>query len=341
MHDPDRRQGLLVAKARALLKRYWPETAGADAIPAAGGVTVRHAGAAWVLVDDTNVARGFARALLWGLHRGVAPLHVLVDAGPRVGAIARQAAEFRTPVTVWAVAGTAVRRVEPEAPAPEPPLDPEAEAFIPVIQAAGAEPVVEWGKLTAEVLGLQVGRVSPGEEGMWLEVGIGEHDRLANLEAWGHLSPVERLSRVVEVARTARAGIFTQPLNRLGRERWLRSRVVADPTLVGAATLEPVSPPVPQTDLRLPLLAPAAGRSADGRPVLVACSVGVDATFVPMAAELAAARARYGPRPDLILVTPSTDLHALTRRAVNDLKVPAAVVTVAGNWHEPEGSPSA
>jgi hypothetical protein len=73
----------------------------------------------------------------------------------------------------------------------------------------------------------------------------------------------------------------------------------------------------------------------------VACSVGVDATFVPMAAELAAARARFGPRPDLILVTPSADLHALTRHAVDDLKVPATVVTVADNWYEPVGSPSA
>ncbi|MGH2720912.1 MAG: hypothetical protein ACRDJO_04830, partial [Actinomycetota bacterium] len=93
--------------------------------------------------------------------------------------------------------------------------------------------------------------------------------------------------------------------------------------------------------LRLPLLAPAAGTAPGGRPLLVACSVGVDATFVPMAAELAAARARFGPRPNLVLVTPSADMHALTRRAVDDLRVAASVVTVADTWYEPVGSPSA
>ncbi|MGH2720934.1 MAG: hypothetical protein ACRDJO_04945, partial [Actinomycetota bacterium] len=229
MHDPDRHQALLVAKTRALLKRHWPEAAGADATPGAGGVTVRHGDAAWVLADDAYAPRGFARALLWGLNRGVAHLHVLVNAGPHTAAIARQATGFRTPVTVWALAGSGLGRVEPEPLAPEPPLDPEAEAFVRVMRAAGAEPVVEWGTLTAEVLGLQVARVRPGEDGMRLEVGIGEHDRVANLEAWGHLPPAVALSRVVEVARAARAGGFTHPLNRIGRERWLRSRVVADP----------------------------------------------------------------------------------------------------------------
>jgi hypothetical protein len=334
MHDPQRRQGLLLAKARVLLKRYWPETAGADAVPGAGGVTVRHGDAAWVLVDDPDPGRGFARALLWGLNRGVGSLHILVDAGPGAAALARRAAEFRTPVGVWAVAGTTVEPVAVEPLASEPPLDPEAETFIPVIRAAGADPVVEWGTLTAEVLGLQVGRVCAGEDGMWLDVGIGEHDRLANLEAWGDLPPEDALSRVVEVARAARAGPVTQPLNRLGRERWLRSRVVADPPIAGAVALEPVAPPVPQADLRSPLLAPAAGTATGGRPVLVACSVGVDATFVPMAAELAAARGRFGPRPVLVLVTPASDLHPLTRRAVKDLQVPAAVVTVADDWHD-------
>jgi hypothetical protein len=43
------------------------------------------------------------------------------------------------------------------APLPlEPPLDPRAEPFVAVIKAAGAEPMIEWGVLSGEILGLKV-----------------------------------------------------------------------------------------------------------------------------------------------------------------------------------------
>jgi hypothetical protein len=38
----------------------------------------------------------------------------------------------------------------------EPPLDPRAEPFVAVIKAAGAEPMIEWGVLSGEILGLEV-----------------------------------------------------------------------------------------------------------------------------------------------------------------------------------------
>ena len=85
---------LLAAKLRALLKRYWPEVASAEPTAAAGGMAVHRDGRAWALVDDTDPGRGFARALLWGLHRDAAEVHVLSEDSPALGAAARQAACF-------------------------------------------------------------------------------------------------------------------------------------------------------------------------------------------------------------------------------------------------------
>jgi hypothetical protein len=130
-----------------------------------------------------------------------------------------------------------------------------------------------------------------------------------------------------------RSGDPTHPLNRLGRERWLRHRVVRTPALVDASLLEPASPPAPLTDLRSPLVAPAAGTATGGSAILVACSVGFDPTFVPMAAELHTARARSGRAEELTLVVPEGDLHPLTRLGATGLRVPATIRTVPDDWY--------
>lgn len=330
--DPERRARLLAAKLRGLLKLYWPEAAGAEPTAAAGGMTVHRDGRAWALVDDAEPARGFARALLWALHRHVTEVHVLSDDSPALGAAARQADCFRTSVTVWAVSGTELARVD-AAPLPaEPPLDPRAEPFIPVIEAAGAEAVIEWGTLSAEVLGLAVGRVCTDADGAWLEVGIGKHDRLGHRLLWGDHASAKALSAVVEAALEARrSGDLAHPLNQLARERWLRRCILDCPSLINALRLQPMAAPKPRGDLGVPLLAPATGTDSDGSTLLAACSVGFDPTFVPMAAELQAWRADEA--TSLVLVLPGRDLHPLIRRAVADLRAGASVRTVADDWY--------
>ena len=323
---------LLAAKLRSLLKRYWPDAGEAEPAPAAGGVAVQHGERAWALVDDTDAVRGFSRALLWGLHRGASELHVLIDESPALEAAARQGACFGTPVAVWAISGAELARVDPTPLPPEPPLDPCAAPFLAVIEEAGADPVIEWGTLTAEVLGLQVARVCADAEGAWLEIGIGKHDRLGHRLLWGDEPSSEALSRVVAVAVEARrSGDLAHPLNQLGRERWLRHRVVGDPSFIHARRLDPMAPPTPLRDLAVPLLAPSRGTDSDGAAVLVACSVGFDPTFVPMAAELHAARAAAG--TGLVLTLPERDVHPLTRRAASGLRTPASFRTVPGDWY--------
>ncbi|MDQ4148524.1 MAG: hypothetical protein M3164_00785 [Actinomycetota bacterium] len=331
--DPERRTRLLAAKLRALLKRHWPDAGRGEPVGAAGGVAVQQGSWAWILADG-DATQGFARALLWALHRRVAELHVLADAGPALVAAARQAVCFRTSITVWAIDGTELATVDPAPLPPEPPLDPDAEPFVSVIEAAGAEAVIEWGILTAEVLGLEVARVHADEDGARLEVGLGEHDRLINRMAWGDLPPAQALARIVEVATAARrSGDLTHPLNSLGRERWLRHRLVHDPSPLGVRSLRPVSPPRPRTDLTTPLLAPASGRGHDGPAVLAACSVAFDPTFVPMAAELHGARTQSGSSEHLLLVLPEGDLHPLIQLAADDLIVVPAIRTVRRDWY--------
>lgn len=330
--DPERRARLLAAKLSALLKRYWPDAAGVKPKPGAGGTVACAEDRAWVLVDDTDANRGFARALLWGLYRDAAELHVLIDRSTALGEPARQASCFQTSVTVWAVSGAELARVDATPLPVEPALDPRAERFLSVIQDAGADPVIEWGTLSAEVLGLQVARVCTDDGGAWLDLGIGKHDRLGHRLLWGDQASSEELSRVVEVAHQARrSGDMTHPLNQVGRERWLRHHIVHHPGLVDARRLEPMAPPTPLAELGVPLLAPAKGSGSDGAEVMAACSVGFDPTFVPMAAELHAARVEAGAR--LVFVLPERDLHPLTRRAVADLRAGGTFKTVGNEWY--------
>ena len=304
-------------------------------LPAAGGMAAEAGGRAWVLVDETDVVRGFARALLWGLHREVAELHVLVDQGPELPALARQAACFRTPVSVWAVAGGDLQLGESVALPSESPLDSRAEQFRDLIEAAGAEPVVEWGTLSGEVLGAQVAQVVIDEDGPRLEVGIGRHERATNLLAWGERPPVDVVALVVQAIRDARrTGDLAHPLNQFGRERWLRRTLSLRPLLVGAERIDPVAPPRPFRDPRVPLVAPSLASTERG-PMLVACSVGFDPTLVPMAGELHAARHTDG--TPLVVALPEHDVHHLTRLAVSQLKMPASIRTVPDDWYVTAG----
>jgi hypothetical protein len=238
--DPERRRLLLAAKLRALLKLGWPSLQFPDPAPAAGGVTVATGSSGWALVDDADVLRGFARALLWGVHRDLAELHILIDDHPELAAAARQAACVTGTVTVWAVRGGVLRPVEAEALPVEPPVDRRAEPFRDVIIAAGRRAGRGVGSAKRRGLGLPVARVCVDDDGAWLEVGIGKHDRLANRMAWGDEPPAAALLCVVApVFEARRSGDLTHPFNQLCRERWLRAVLQHDPDLAGLDTLTP------------------------------------------------------------------------------------------------------
>lgn len=242
------------------------------------------------------------------------------------GLLARRASQFADPPVVWFTVGATLEQARPEPVLPPPPLDPRVADFAAQIVAAGADPVVEHGRLVGEVHGLEVARVVVGDDGPRLEIGVGRFDREANALLGG-----TDLAGVVElVRRHRRLDAETHPLKLLARSRWLRAELLADPGLVGADHLAPLAPTVEPPDLRTPWPAPAVGIDRDGAPVVVVASVGVDLDLVPAAADarLAAFPETGGRGARLLLAVPPRDAHPVTVALAAALARPAEVVPV-------------
>jgi hypothetical protein len=295
-----------------------------------GGAALLRDGEAWILADD-RPARALGPALAWARQQGADRVALLVDDGEAAGILARRAAYFSDPPQVFLVDG---RTLTPAVPTPLPPppprpIDDAAVALVPLIEAAGAVPVIEHGVLAGEVAGLEVCRVvvDPTTGHARLEVGVGAHDREAFQLVHGDVPPVEALASVVAaVAEHRQPGAPPHPLNRLGAERLLRSRLIEDPGVVGALVLGAAPPPVPRLNLKDPVPCVATGVGDSGAPLVVVCSVGIDLDVVPFAADAWAAAFR--PDARLVIAIPRRDDHPVTRALAARLLQPAQVVPV-------------
>ena len=295
--------------------------------PFPGGAALRAGARAWVLVDE-DPRRALGHALAWAQRLTPDELHVLVDSG--AGRLARRAGYFRVPPTIWRVEGRDLEAASPEERPVAPVPSAEATALAARLRDAGADVVSEHGAITGEVLGLEIARITESGDGARLEVGVGRHDREAFAMLHGDVPPARQLAEVVAtVRRFRRSSGPDHPFRRLAQERWLRDLVVARPALAGADELRRIDGPEPRGGVKDVLPAAAAGIDLDGRPVVVACSVGIDLDLVPWGAD-----ARDGVAPDarLVLVVPERDDHAVTRRLAADLLHPAELVTVDDDW---------
>lgn len=320
------RAALFQASLRGLVREHWGD---GDRTPGTfpGGATLREGSRAWVLASE-DADRALGRAMAWSRQGEIDDLHLIVTEA--AGANARRAAAFSCPPSVWRSNAEGLIRAEPEPLAPVPPLAAELQPYVELVRAAGADPVVEHGVLIGEVLGLEVVRVVADETGIDVQVGVGKHDREAQRLVHGDRSPLDALADAVRsVQERRRPGAPAHPANQLAGERWLRAVVVSEPGLVGARRLEPIPPPRPQDDLRLPNPAPAAGEDIDGRPLVVVCSTGIDLDLVPSAAD---ARLSDGRDARLVLVVPEGDDHPVTRDLAAALREPAEVVTLGRDW---------
>lgn len=329
--DPSRRENLLKAKLRALVRAHWPGTvdkAREGTLP--GGAAIISGNTAWALGED-EPGRSLGPALAWARKQDAKELHLLVASD--AGTLARRAQRFSLPATVWRIDGTNIAPAEPEPLPAEPPASPDAEAFRGLLQRAGAEPVVEHGVLRGEILGLEVARVVEDEQGPHLEVGVGKHDREAHKETRGTAQGLDALFEVVRtVAEYRRPGKEGHEAYHLAPERWLRHIVIHRPELVGAApgSLEAFPSPVFRSDLRRPAPAPARGLSAEtGGPLLVVCSVGLDLDVMSGAADSYIADGR---EPEVVLCIPASDAYPAIRDLAALHVPPAKVVTVPSDW---------
>jgi len=299
----------------------------AEPVGFAAGAALRRDDTGWVLLDEL-AGRGLGRALAWADQQGVTALHVLAEDATDV--LARRAALFRSAPCVWTVEGRSVRPATPAEPH-RPAVPPsEALGLVGMLRDADVDIVVEHGRVTGELLGLEIACVVVDDTGARLEVGVGRHDREAFSMIHGDLPTAEALARVVEdVRRHRRAGVGHHPLGRLAAERWLRAAVLARPSVVGADELEPVEGTVVRHRVDEVTCAVALGTGSDGSAVVVACSVGIDLDLVPSAAD---ARLAHAPDARLVLVLPERDAVAVTRRLAGALVAPAEVRTVPDDW---------
>src|SRR5205085_10523578 len=136
-----RREGLRQAKLRALVRGQWGDAdRQSERFP--GGAALVEGDRAWIYADEES-ARALGRGLLWARRVPVEQLHLLVDDAGAAGVLARRAAGFADPPTVWRVDGTALGPASPDPLSPEPPLDRDVEPFADVIRAARADAVGE------------------------------------------------------------------------------------------------------------------------------------------------------------------------------------------------------
>jgi hypothetical protein len=336
--DLSRRARLVEVKLRVLAGRFLDGPPESWRTAVTGPVAVATDGRQGVVLPGERGRRGLALgpALAWAAKAAIpGQLHVLVDddrtrdttdGTDTAGITARHATYFRDPPVVWRVVGAELAGVE-AAPFPAP-LEPAAADLLAAapLREAGADVIVEHGIVTAELDGLEVGRVVGGV----LELGVGKHDRAAAAMMETIRDPKDLLAGIVAtVRRHRRTGAPPHLLNRLARERWQRSALVAEPSLIGAAQLRPVEPPIVRADLVEAMPAVAIGGRPDGTPLVVACSVGVDLDLVPLAADV---RARDLPAADLVLVTPARDQYPSSRALAARLLHPAELVAHEGPW---------
>lgn len=325
-----RRSQLLGLKLRALVRDHLgvDEAAVPEPDEFAPGSAVVHDGMAWVLLADDPVSR-LGPAIIWATRRGADAVHVIAEEG--TGVLARRAAEFERDISVWHADERSLLPAVPEPVVAPDPLPAHHDEFRERIAAGGAEPLVEHGVLAGEVRGLEVCRVvdDPDLGSTRLEVGVGAHDREAFQMLHGDLPAVEALAFIVEtVAGHRRVGAPQHPLNRLAAERFLRWRLVAEPALVGMASVSPAVPPVPRTNLKDAVPCAAIGTAADGSRRLVVCSSGVDLDVVPFAVDARVMHESDGEHLDVTIVLPERDLLPATDQLAAQLRRPVEFVTL-------------
>jgi hypothetical protein len=323
--DPRRRRALLEAKLGALVRDQAGEAPCVFGPFGTGGAALLRDGEAWILADQ-RPARALGPAMAWARQQGARSVAVLAESD--TGLLARRSAAFGAPPSIWRVDGRRLLPAEPQAlPAP-PPVDPRVLDLVALIEAAGADAVVEHGVLAGEVAGLEVCRAvvdaDPGPAR--LEVGVGAHDREAFRLLHGDVPPEQALAEVVErVAVHRQPGAAPHPLNRLASERLLRHRLLAEPGLVDATALVAAPPPVPRTDLKEAVPCVAVGRDRDGRPLAVVCSVGIDLDLVPFATDVALGA---GDDHQVVLAVPERDVHPVTVAMAGALRTPVDILGV-------------
>jgi hypothetical protein len=288
----------------------------------AGAVSANHA---WVVVLEQCV-RSLGPVLLWAQKFDATSLDIFVTSD--AGLVSRRAQLFDRDIRVWLVADKQVARAESDPVMPSSAVPNTHEQFAELIAQSGAEVVREHGVLSGEAMGLEVCRVVVDENDNTprLEIGVGAHDRETFQMLHGKVATLESLVKVVDIVRGHRqSGSEHHPLNRLAAERLLRHRVVNEPQLVGASSMQVVEPPVKRLNVKDAVPCCAVGATEQGQAIVVVCTAAVDVDVVAFAAD---ARARIAPDAQLVIATHTNNVTPSLAKLAKSLRNPARFVEV-------------
>ncbi len=323
--DADRVAGLAKTKLEGLVRRAFPQIVG-EAETFNAGVGLAHDDLAFVYIIDDSPSP-LAAALAWGKRRRASQLHVIVDRPDPLLAV--MAAGLHPSPLLWQAVGAELQAMDAPALAPRPTPSDAVLAQRGLLEAAGCDVVLEHGVMIGEILGLEVARVVVEPDGRTLvRVGVGLYDQEAHALMHADSSVDERLDHVIaEVRRHRRRGAGPHPLNRVARQRWLRSLAVAEPALVGVDVLELVEPLAPRGGIREDEPVAARGHIGDAT-VLAVFSTGIDLDIVPVAAGHVGVDT-----PDrVLLVLPERDHHDIVMKMAAHLRAPAAFAAMGDPW---------
>ena len=320
----EQRADLCRAKLRSLARDHFGRTDGVDH-PVPWGAALEHEGV-WTALPEVSPERSFGQALVLGVRNQAVSLDLI--AAENAGAVARRAALFDPSPTVWRLDGTTLSPAEPEEHVTVVAADIEPH-IADLLALDDVVVITEHGSIIGECLGLEVARVTGAGSEQRLDVGVGAYDQGAFAAINPHMAPIEALAEVVaQVLTHRRKNALTHPINRMVRERWVRSELMADPSQIGMATLEIVEPMLPRDGIRDIAIASAIGAATDGDKVLVACTVGIDLDAVPAAADLAHRHSA----DRIIIVLPDRDRHALVQAIAAQSRLPIEFATSPEPW---------
>ena len=264
---------------------------------------------------EAPTARSSGPVAVWAVRNELSSVHLIVGGDDSVGLagdLARRIGALAIDSRCSAIVGTDLVSVEAAAvvpPSSGPGSIPDAaQPLVELLRGVSLEVVVEHGVVRGEVNGLEVARVEVEDGVATLGVGVGRFDREITAMLHPDLPDADALARAAGIVREHRfAGGPPHPLMTMGRSRWVRSALVADPDSVGLVELVAVDTTVEPPNLRDPHPAAAIGHDASGRETVVVCSAGVDLDLVTLAADT---RGRHRPDADLLIVVPVGDRFA-------------------------------
>jgi hypothetical protein len=312
--DIDRRSRLLSIKLRSLVREHLGLASDPDGTNEsfALGAGFLAADATWVLIDG-EASRALGPVLAW-TSQFERHANLLVE--NNAGLLARRASLFDADITVWHVDDHTITRAIAEPHIVSASASDAHLSFVDIIEASGADALIEHGVVVGEVRGLEMCRVvddaTTGD--VHLEVGMGRHDREAFTMIHGELPTAQAMRQVIDAVLPHRTeGADSHPFNQFGVERLSRWKAIKDPSTIGFSTLAPADPPVLRTNVKDSVPCVAIGLTGAKRLSTAVFVHGVDLDCVSFAVDAAS---RLGTQ-DVTIAVRRRDVIASIERLAN------------------------